>query len=342
MQTNKRSFLIPVHIPPAPAFPDPHIKWLSEVVTPWDGSDNLDVGIVGIPFDRGVASHRQGARFGPKVVREELYASSDYCIHHDVSYSNLKIQDLGNIEINVMDYHETQRRVERVMANIFNLGVPILTIGGDHSLTGANVRSFCRSIGKGKKIGVIDFDTHHDVREGWGENSGLWSREILSIAGRPLRGENFVQIGVHGYRYSAYYHQKIKEYGIKTFTPLDIRHHTMEVVVDQALRYASDGTDAIYVTVDIDVLDQTFAPGTNASYPGGLVPQDLMVGVNLVGNHPIVRTIDLMEVSPPLDFNNLTARQGVDVLLSFLCGYATRRTKGKSKKRGKVRVSNGH
>ena len=317
--------LVQVPISTAPAFPDPHIKWLSEIVLPWDGSDKVDVGIVGIPFDRGVASHRQGTRLGPKIVREELYASSDYCIHHDVTYSKFKIRDFGNVAVAINDYHETHNRVQEVMAHLYKLGIPILTIGGDHSLTSPNIKGFCNAMGKGKKIGVVDFDTHHDVREGWQENSGLWSGEILNIQGRPIKGENFVQIGVHGYRYSSYYHEKVRRYGMKMFTPLDIRRDTMEGVVEQALRFASDGTDAIYLTVDIDVLDQTFAPGTNSTYPGGLIPQDLMVGVNLVGKNPLVKAMDLMEISPPLDFNNLTAKQGVDVMLSFLCGYASRK-----------------
>lgn len=317
--------LVQVPISAAPAFPDPHIKWLSDIVLPWDGSNNVGVGIVGIPFDRGVASHRQGARLGPKVVREELYASSDYCIHHDIEYSRLKLRDFGNVEVLVNDYHETHRRVEEVMTQLYKLGIPILTIGGDHSLTSPNIKGFCNAMGKGKKVGVVDFDTHHDVREGWQENSGLWSGEILNIQGRPIKGENFVQIGVHGYRYSSYYHEKVKSLGIKMFTPLDIRSHTMEGVVEQALRFASDGTDAIYLSVDIDVLDQTFAPGTNSTYPGGLIPQDLMVGVNLLGQNSLVKAMDIMEISPPLDFNNLTVKQGVDVMLSFLCGYASRK-----------------
>jgi arginase family enzyme len=171
-------------------------------------------------------------------------------------------------------------------------------------------------------VGVVDFDTHHDIREGWERNSGLWAREVLQIQGRPIKGSNFVQVGVHGYRYSSYYHKKLKEYGVRLYSTLDVRRDGMESVVESALRSASDGTDAIYLSVDIDVLDQAFAPGTNASYPGGLMPEDLMEGVFHVGTHPLVRAMDLMEIAPPLDANNMTSRRGADVLLSFLCGLA--------------------
>ena len=320
-------YLKSVSIAEAPSFPDPHITWLSDVVMPWSGSAAIDVGILGIPFDRGVASHRQGARFGPKVVREELYASSDYCIHHGTTYSQMRLRDLGNVDVALMDYDETHRRVESVLTRLFELGVPIMTIGGDHSLTSPIVKALCASMGKGGRVGVIDFDTHHDVREGWERNSGLWSREVLKISGRPIRGSNFVQIGVHGYRYSSYYHRKLEEYGVRLRTTLDVRKEGMESVVEEALRSASDGTDAIYLSVDIDVLDQVFAPGTNASYPGGLVPEDLMEGVFHVGKHPLVRAMDVMEIAPPLDINNMTSRRGVDVILSFLCGLANRKNR---------------
>jgi formiminoglutamase/agmatinase len=313
-----------VPIAETPSFPDPHIRWLSEVVKPWTGSGSIDAGILGIPFDRGVASHRQGARFGPKVVREELYASSDYCIHHGVSYSKMKLRDLGNIDVNVMDYDVTHKRVESTLEELFSLGVPIMTIGGDHSLTSPIVKGLSQALGHKPRIGIIDFDTHHDIREGWTRNSGLWSRELLQLPGQPVRGKNFVQIGVHGYRYSLYYHQRLQEYGVRLHTTLDVRRKGMEAVAEESLGAASDGTDAIYLTVDIDVLDQAFAPGTNAAYPGGLMPEDLMEGVFGGGKHPLVKAMDVMEIAPPLDLNNMTSRRGADVLLSFLCGMANR------------------
>lgn len=317
--------LIPVRLPPPPDFPDPNLIWLCKSVSSWDGKLVPDVGFLGIPFDKGVASARRGASLGPKSVRDALYYYTDYCIEHDVSYSSMRMVDLGDVRVDESSFSETHRRVETVLSDLFALRAVILTIGGDHSLGHPIIKAFCKErLKRGQKLGIVDFDSHFDTRSGWKENSGLWAREILELEGEPVKGDNFAQIGVHGYRYSKYYRDQVEKYGIKFYTPLDVRREGMESIVSEALKTASDGTDAIYLSVDIDCLDQTFAPGTNSSYPGGLLPLDLMTGVYSVAKHPLTGAMDLMEVAPGLDVGNLTSRMGAEVLLNFLCGIATR------------------
>jgi formimidoylglutamase len=314
----------PIHIPSPPPFPDPNLTWLCQVFEEWDGTSRADAGIVGIPFDRGVVSHRQGARFGPKYVRDALYFYTDYCIEHDQVLSGLRLVDIGDIEIDIANYYETQRRVESAMTEVFKSGTIPLIIGGDHSNSYPCVKGLCNAT-KGKRIGVIDFDSHHDVRSGWKENSGLWAREIQEIEGRPIRGENVVQIGVHGYVYSTIYRDFVRKSGMKIYTPLEVSKRGPIEVSKEALERATDGTDAVYVSVDIDVLDQAYAPGTNAPFPGGLTTRELTAAIFEIAKNPVVLAMDLMEVAPPLDFNELTSKVGAEVLMNFLCGLSARR-----------------
>jgi len=318
-------YLRSVPLPAAPPFPDPNLKWMSNVVKQWDGVSKADAGILGIPFDRGVVSHRQGARFGPRGVREAFYGNTDYCVDHDVCYSDMSLVDLGDVEVDVKGYQETHKRVESVAEKVYSTGIKVMAIGGDHSLTSPIIKGVCRNLPKGGKLGVIDFDSHFDIRSGWDENSGLWAREILEIEGRPVDGRNLVQIGVHGYVYSRYYREQVKRYGLTSYTPLDIRRKGMEAVIDEALEIATDGVDALYLSVDIDAVDQTFAPGTNAPFPAGLYPQDLLVAVFEIARHPLIKGMDLMEIAPPLDVNDMTSRLGAEILLYFLCGLKTKK-----------------
>lgn len=317
-------YVNPIHIPSPPPFPDPNLTWLCQVFKEWDGTSRADAGIVGIPFDRGVVSHRQGARLGPKYLRDALYFYTDYCIEHDQVLSRLKLVDIGDIEVDITNYHETQRRVESAMTEIFRSGTIPLVVGGDHSNSYPCVKALCNAT-QGKRIGVIDFDSHHDVRSGWKENSGLWAREIQEIEGRPIKGENVVQIGVHGYVYSTIYRDFVRKSGMKIYTPLDLSKKGPLEVSEEALERATDGTDAVYVSVDIDVLDQAYAPGTNAPFPGGITTRELTSAIFEIAKNPLVLAMDLMEIAPPLDFNELTSKVGAEVLMNFLCGLSARK-----------------
>ncbi len=220
-------------LPQPPQFPDPNLRWLCQVFKKWEQSTRADVGIIGIPFDRASISHRQGARLGPKFVRESLYSNTDYCIEHDLELSKLEMVDFGDIDVDVTSYSETQQRVEAVMGSIFSTNTIPLIIGGDHSNTYPCIKALSSAVKSGEKIGVIDFDSHHDVRSGWRENSGLWAREIQEIEGHPISGENIVQIGIHGYFYSRYYADFVRKNRMRFLTPLDVSKKGISDIVDQ-------------------------------------------------------------------------------------------------------------
>jgi len=305
-------------------FPDPNLTLVGDILRPFDPEGEAEVGLVGIPSDRGVVSHRQGARLAPQVVREGLLECSTYNLDLDVDISDLRIVDCGDVEIVVNDFEETHRRVELALMPLFETGMTLLVIGGDHSLSSPSVKALCNAMA-GSRVGVIDFDAHHDIRSGWARNSGLWVREIQEIAGAPVRGENIVQIGIHGFSYSRYYRDIVDAMGITVFKPAEVRQRGIDAVMAEALDRASDGTDAIYVSVDIDVMDPPYAPGTNAPEHGGMMPWDVVRGVVLAGQHEMTKALDVMEIAPPLDVNGITSSLGVEILMQFLGALALRK-----------------
>ncbi len=319
-------------------FPDPHLRLIKDIVRAYPDDDRgaagrVGIGLVGIPFDRGVTSHRQGARLAPHSVREALFDCSTYNLDLDVDIGHLTIADCGNVETVVDDFEETHRRVEEALTPLFGAFGCLLIIGGDHSLSAPSIRALARSM-PGKKIGIVDFDTHFDVRSGWEGNSGMWAREVQEIPGSPVSGRNIAQIGVHGFDYSEYYRDVVREMGLAVFRPRDVRRRGMEDVMAEALERAADGVDALYVTVDIDVLDPPFAPGTNKPAHGGLMGWELVEGVVMAGGHPLMRGLDLMEIAPPLDEQSITVDMGAEVLAQFL-GACALRAAGSSEAPGK-------
>jgi formimidoylglutamase len=305
-------------------FPDPNVIWVSDHIHPWDGTQKAEVGIIGIPFDGGTASHRRGARLGPKGVREALNDYTTFNLDLDVDISEVEIVDFGDVECLLNDYDETHRRVEEVLTRIFDVGIIPIIIGGDHSVTYPCIKALQKSM-RDQRLGVIDFDTHHDIREGWAENSGLWVREIQALDNSPIKGENIVQIGIHGFYYSQFYRNEIQKMGITVIKPEDIRRLGIEAILEEAFDQASDGTDGVYVSVDIDVIDQTFAPGTSSPRPGGMMPWDVVSGMVKAGKHVLVKALDIMEISPPLDINGVTTRLGAELLMQFISGIILRK-----------------
>ncbi|NLE99841.1 MAG: agmatinase, partial [Anaerolineales bacterium] len=177
----------------------------------------------------------------------------------------------------------------------------------------------------GKRVGVIHFDAHHDMRSGWGQNAGLWVREIQETTGTPVRGENIVQIGIHGFSYSVYYRDIVQEMGITVFKPADVRRLGIDAVMAEALDRVADGTDAIFVSVDIDVVEPPYVPGTNSAAHGGMQPWDVVRAVVLAGQHPLTRALDLMEIAPPYDANRITSTLGAEISMHFLGALSLRK-----------------
>jgi formimidoylglutamase len=304
---------------------DPNITRLGQITGNWDGVEYVDAGIVGIPFDRSVDhDHRRGASLGPGQIRDELYTKSTYYIDHDTDVGHLKMVDCGDVEVTI-DYGETHRRVEAALTPIFGSGMTPVIIGGDHSVTYPCIKALCNSLDQRKKLGVIDLDAHHDCRQGLEKVSGLWAREIQEMENAPVKGENIVQIGIHGSNYSRFYRDYVERTGITVYTPMEIRRRGIEVITEEAIEKASNGVDALYLSVDIDVLDQTFAPGTVAPTPGGLTPWDVTECIFRASGHPLVCALDVMEVAPPLDVNDMTSKNAADIIMNFLCGLSIKK-----------------
>jgi len=305
-------------------FPDPNLKLLRDIIQPFDVATVPEIGIVGLPFDGGVVSHRRGARFAPKIIRDIMLECSTYNLDLEVDVENLNIADCGDVDVVTGDYDETHRRVELALTALFHKNMTMLVIGGDHSLSAPSIKALCNTL-VGKKVGVIDFDTHYDIRSGWERNAGLWVREIQEIPGNAVLGKNIVEIGIHGFAYSKYYSDVVKNMGISVFKPTDVRKLGIEQVMEKAIEIASDGTDAIYVSVDIDVVDAPYAPGTNDAPHGGMMPWEVVQGIVQAAQHPLTRAIDVMEVAPPLDNNLITSNLGVEILMQFLGGLSLRK-----------------
>lgn len=285
----------------------------------------LDAAIVGVPYD-GASVVRSGSRHGPDAVRQALVYFTTWSSEDRRSMSALRVSDIGDIEVVLTDMAATFARIEAaVAALIVNGAMPVL-IGGDHSISFPSLRGVVRALGAGKRIGVIHFDAHHDLREAHfgSESSGVPFRKALELAGSPLLGRNLVQIGLAEFTNSPQLDAYAAEMGVTVIPALSVRREGIEAVVERALAVATKDVDALYLSVDIDCINLSQAPGTAAPNPFGLDARDVQDALRKIGAHPLLLGADLVEISPPFDARNLTGATGASLLLSLLYGRSLR------------------
>jgi formimidoylglutamase len=302
----------------AAGVPDEADIKLAQLMGNWREMDKVDLAILGIPFDTSVML-RPGCRFGPDSIRDGFFLSNIYEPGFDYDLSGLKIADFGNIDVIYTDVLETHKRVETVLSDIIKGGATPLVLGGDHGLTYPNVKSLLNNL-EGN-VGIIMFDGHLDVRTDQHGmiSSGTPFRRLMEEPERnPLKPKNLVEIGINGWLASKKYGDFCKEKGITIFPAREVHRRGIDEIVQEALEIASDGTDAIWISFDIDGLDAAYAPGTCAPNPGGLTAHQALEAVWTIGQHPLCRGMDLLEVSPPWDLHNITSIMAAALAMNFI------------------------
>jgi formiminoglutamase len=293
---------------------------VSNWLTPWDGKEPLDAGLIGLPYS-GASINPSAAYGAPESVRLAFRYNTTYSPDWDTDIRNLRARDLGDVGGHLTDVNIAHGKIEAAVAAACAVEprfVPVM-IGGDHSVTAPAVRGFCAA-NPGKRVGVINIDAHLDVRNfEHGPHNGTPFRAILT-GNLPIDGRNLVEVGIHGFMNAAAYMQWARKQGVTIISGRDVERRGMADCIAEALRIAGDGADLIYLSVDIDCLAYPWAIGTAATSPEGLSAWQLLEAVWTCGRDPKVAAMDLVEIDPSRDVKDLTSRTGASVILTFLAG----------------------
>lgn len=298
---------------------------LKDIMVNWREVEKVNIALLGIPFDTAVMG-RRGCKFGPKAVRDALVFSDLYNPGLDMDLStDISVADFGDVDVMQTDVLATHARVEAVVTEIYKTGATPVIIGGDHSLAYPDIKALINSIDS--KVGVINIDAHLDVRISHHNeiSSGTPFRRLIEeVKERQLDPKNFVEFGINGWLNSRFYMDYCREKGIKVITAREIHKRGVEDTVAEALERAGDGTEAIFLSVDIDGLDVSCAPGTCAPNAGGLSSYEALEAVWLIGQHPKSRGFDLLEVAPDLDAAGTTSIMASGLVMNYLAAAKKR------------------
>jgi agmatinase len=284
--------------------------------------------IIGAPFDGGT-SHRPGCRFGPQAIRLTDYLPHDGSRPHlalDVDpLRELEVVDVGDVLMLSGETETALARLEEAVLAVAQSGALPVVLGGDHTIALPDVTGVARHVGWGR-VSVIHFDAHADTGDSqFGSLHGHGTPMRRLIESGAARGDRFLQIGLRGYWPEPETLAWMAAQGMRSFEMTEVVARGLDTVLDDAMTIALDDCDAVFLSVDVDVVDPGMAPGTGTPEPGGLTSRQLLDAVRRLAMELPLAGVDVVEVSPPYDQAEVTAYLANRVVLEVLSGVAWRR-----------------
>lgn len=286
------------------------------------GTENIneaDICFMGIPFD-GAASLGKGAAYAPQKLRE---CASVIALANRTGrrFDNIKLYDEGDVEF-ILNWEKFFANVEETAYKLLKTGKFCIFAGGDHSVT-IPLANALRRANEGKKIGFIHFDSHYDLYDEFEESRWAHACPLRRVVEDCIEPGDLVQIGIRSFTNEEM--DFCKEHPeLTVITADEVFKKGYQSVIDKVINKFK-GYDTIYITLDIDVLDPAFAPGTGTPEAGGLSTRELHEIVNQFMEKLPVNAMDLVEVAPPLDTTNqITSWAGISIIFEVLAKIADR------------------
>lgn len=285
---------------------DSWLRWAAQ------SPEDAKICIMGIPFDNAV-SLKKGASEGPGRMRELSVDMSDVTEDMIPIADNL-LYDLGDLPV-TLDWENYFKQVEKEAYQLMQFQKFCIFLGGDHSVTIPLHKAFGRYQREQKenaKIGVIHFDAHYDLCSKY--DGHIWSHACTETRALEsvISGENLTFVGIRVAELDELETLK-KNPGIETIRAVDVYKEGPQSV-SRKLKERYKDYDAIYLTLDIDVLDPACAPGTGTPSVGGLSSRELLEIIKEVFDVLPVKAMDIVEVAPPLDVNDITSWAALGIL----------------------------
>jgi agmatinase len=277
----------------------------------------FDVAVVGAPMD-DLVSDRPGARLAPRAIRSASCPPGPHLEAKVDPFAALRVVDFGDAPVIPADPDVSHAAIEATVAQVLAAGVLPAVLGGDHSITEPAIRACAAAHGP---VGVVHFDTHTDTGAevfGVERSHGTFMRRLVDAG--QVDGRRYAQIGLRGFWPGEAEFAWQAERGITSLFAHDVRDLGIREVAARAI--AAVGPGPVYLTVDVDVLDPAFIPGTGTPEPGGLTASELLLGVRTVAAELELVGADVVEVIPSAvgtgDYSALVAERVVREALTGL------------------------
>ncbi len=284
-----------------------------------------DVAVLGAPWDDST-TNRPGARFGPRALRALAYGPGTYHLDLGVEiFEAIEVVDYGDAHCPHGLVEVAHANIKERVGEVASRGIFPVILGGDHSITWPAATAVAEAHGWGE-IGIVHFDAHADTAdsiEGNLASHGTPMRRLIESG--AVRGANFVQVGLRGYWPPEETFAWMRQQQMRWHRMQEVWERGLPAVMEDAVAEALEGTKGVYLSLDIDVLDPGFAPGTGTPEPGGLNPADLLRAVRKLAIETPLVAMDVVEVAPAYDWAETTINNAHRMVFEVLAGLAVRR-----------------
>jgi formiminoglutamase len=295
---------------------DPRDPRASSLLVRGDAFDAGDFVLLGLPFDSSIPS-RPGARMGPRAFRDALPSLTTF--GRGIELHGRVARDLGDLELPPTSVRRAHERVQSCAREVFARGATPFFIGGDNGLTGAILRGLAEAK-PALKLGLVVIDSHYDVREYDDEDSLSSGTPYRRALETPVcHGSRTFIVGTREFANASYYDRWVREQGITTI-PVEAFDQRPALEIAREIRNKLElSSDAIFLSIDIDAVE---LPGSSAAAPGTLSSREAIAIVREIASSKKLIGADLSELSPPWDYQNVTAKLAARLFLEVFAQRA--------------------
>jgi agmatinase len=292
--------------------------------------EGADVVIIGAPMD-DMVTNRPGARFGPREIRGAYEGGGDpQGWHMDLGvdpFAELKVVDRGDASVQPGDAERSHRAIRTAVAEAVGAGAIPLILGGDHSIAFPDIVPVAEALPHGS-LAVVQFDTHTDTAiQNWGVEWAHGTPFRYLVDRGVIPGNRLIQVGLRGYWPGPEEFAWARGEGVRWHRMEDVTERGIDAVIDTVLDQIADA-EHLFLSVDIDVLDPAYAPGTGTPEPGGMTTRELLRALRRLILAKGLAGMDLVEVSPPYDHAQVTALAAHGIVMEALSALAVQRRGG--------------
>jgi agmatinase len=279
------------------------------------------VAIIGAPIDE-LVSDRPGARFGPRGIRAASAPPGRHLEAQIDAFAELRVVDYGDAPVVPADPLRSHAALERTVGEVLAAGAIPVMLGGDHSIAEPDMRACAAVHGP---LGLVHFDAHTDTGESvFGSDHSHGTPMYRLVRDGLVDGSRYVQIGLRGYWPGEREFDWQREHDITSLFMHDVRAIGIAEVVGRTIGRLGPGPT--FLSVDVDVLDPSVAPGTGTPEPGGMSSGDLLWAVRALASELEIVGMDIVEVIPTgVGSADITALVAERVVREALTGIAVRR-----------------
>lgn len=234
--------------------------------------------------------------------------------------------DCGDVQMPKVNPELSRHRIYQAVREILTAGLIPIICGGDRSLSIAATKALSDHIGAEKKMGYLHFGANLDLADSWAGEKNLSTCALARITELPnLAGEDVAHVGARNSLNPKDWIDLAKERDIRFYPMFELFEQGVDAVVEDAIGRAWDGTDAQYLSFNLNVMDASMAPGVTSAEPGGLESREMMRIADAIGRRGSVSVIEISELCPIFDVSGITSRLAVCLVLRILAAMARSR-----------------